>query len=644
MPSQPEVPLESPDSTASERRGRLAVALLLLCIALGLRLKGIDQGLPHHGEPDAYILQQASSMIHGGVTDREYAGWKYPHLVGTILALAAPEPVERLGPGATLAEHSELATRLRKRGRIVVAVIASFAAPATYLVAARFLAGRFAFLAGLLVASSLLHICFSVQARPHAVVSTFSTLAILSAIRWRESPSLWRALLLGLSVAASVSTLHSGTAALAPAGAALLGLLRGGAPKGRVALGALLAATIVAVSAGWFYIRAEDGFGLDVTRKAGAIAVRQGGLGDKELDKVAMTGRTEVPAFEGEWVIEFSGHMVSLSRFNGSGFAIAYRTLRDYDPVILFFASLGLLGMGALALRRRSVDKKGEAEPSERSAPWIALAFGIPTFLMFGLYELSTARFYLALIPVTCLLAAFGLSWLCTSKIPGVVTKALVAAGVVTMLTAAVLVARLRDAPDTFELAAQTVEELAHEADPLVYTVEIVGLPLITKPDLFERDALWARGPWDNYQWALMHPEQRVIQGEWRPVDLTGAAPPMEAAERLGRRIMPAPAATRLRVFHAEDKAAATRAALAEADPDIVLISTSRALGFQPLGPTATRDAWKAGVRADGRWQLERVIRNSNLDDRRPIAYSLDFASAFTQEALGPEIEVWTKR
>ncbi len=617
------------------RRGRLRVAFALLLLSLGARFAGIDYGLPHHGEADAYLVKQAESMMRGGLGNRQFAGWKYPHLVGSILALAHPEPIERLGPNATQAEHEQLATRLRLRGRMVVAAISSVAAPATYFVAARFLSARFAFLAGLLVASSLLHICFSTQARPHGVISTFTTLALLASIRWREKPSLGRALVLGLSVAASVSTLHSGAAALAPMGAALLGLLRSAVPKGRVLLGSLLALTIVGVSAGWFYTRAEDGYGLDPERTPGAIAERSGGLGDKELDKVAKTGRGTEATFVGERVIHFSGHAVSLSRFNGDGFTVAFETLRDYDPALLVFSAIGLLGLLAAGGRRKL---RGP------SAVWITLAYGVPTFLVFGIYQFSMDRFYLALTPVTCMLAAFGASWLWERKISRVVTGAFISIGVASMATAAVLAAQLRIAPDTYTLAAEAIEELSADTDPLIYTAEIVGLPLMALPKFLSRDAMWSRGPWDNYQYALLYPKRRGVQGEPLDGDLSLAAAPREAALRLGRRIQPAPSPTRLKVFYAEDRAKAAGEALDEVNADIVLIGTSLSLGYTDIGPATMRDAWKESVRADGRWRLERTIKNSDLEDHEPVGYRMTFMGAFQYYARGTEIEVWVRR
>lgn len=642
MPSDPTSPRDVP------KRGRLSIALFLLLGSLGLRLVGIDHGLPHFGEPDTYLVNQAHSMIEGGITDRDRAGWKYPHLVGTILALVPPEPVERLGPGASLEEHLELATRLRKRGRVVVAVLSSFAAPATYLIAARFLTARFAFLAGLLVASSLLHLCFSVQARPHGPVSAFAMVALLCAIRWREKPSLGRAIVLGLAVAGSVCTLHSGAAALAPAGAALLGLLRSSAPKGKVLLGTLLALVIIAVSAGWFYIRAKDGYGLNPNRSAGAIAQRVGGLGDAELDKVAKTGRSLTEVYKDQRVIIFSGHVVPLSFFNGYGFVVAAETLAEYDPIVLFFVVLGALGLLGMFLRwlarKKSLPPDEHRSPGAASAAWITAAYGAPTLLVYGIYQASTDRFYLALMPVTCIFAAFGMHWLWTRKIPRVVTGGVLSMSVLVTLIAALAAARLRVLPDTYALAADAVVELSEEGDPLIYMAEVIGIPLMTKRELFQRDAMWSRGPWDTYQWSISHENAFKLLGETSRAAREQAAEPGEAADRLGRRIMPAHASTRLKVYHASDRPAAAGEALAEANPDIVLVSTSRAPGKGPLGQTAIRDAWKEAVRADGRWELERTIETSRRDDHYPLGYKLGFLDVFSHYARGPEIEVWTRR
>ncbi|MEM8712520.1 MAG: glycosyltransferase family 39 protein [Planctomycetota bacterium] len=630
----------------TRRRGRLSLAALLFVLALGIRWIGIDHGLPHFGEPDAYIVQQAESMIHDGITDRDRAGWKYPHLVGTILALVPPEPVQRLDAGASLEKHRELATRLRLQGRKVVAVLSSLAAPAAYLIAARFLGARFAFLAGLFVATSLLHICFSVQARPHGPVSGFATLAILAVIRWRERPSLWRAAVAGAAVGASISTLHSGAAALAPAAAAFLGLLRSHHPKGKTLLGALCALGLVGSAAGWFCVRAEDGYGLNPNRTPGAIAKRHGGLGDAKLDKLAGTGRSHEDVYEGQAVLRFSGHVVPLSFFNGNGFFVAADTLSGYDPVVLFYAVLGALALVALALRRGR-----KAAPDAASAAWITLAYGVPTFLMYGIYQASTDRFYLALMPVTCILAAYGAERLLGPAVDSAfgqgwirtLTRAVGVVSIGAVIVAALALARLRVIPDTYKIAGDVILELTEGKDLTTYTAGIVGVPVMSTADALTRDAMWSRGPWDKYQWALLHPEKTPIVGEPEDAPRTGA-PPTEAANRLGIRMIPAPAATRLKVYHAENRAAAAREALAETDPDIVLVATSHALGKGAVGPTAMRDAWMEGVRSDGRWVLERTIKNSRREVHYPLGFKLSFLDVLLTHARGPEIEIWTRR
>ncbi len=447
-------------------------------------------------------------------------------------------------------------------------------------------------------------------------------------------------------MAGSLCTLHSGAAALAPAGAALIGLLfRSSVPKAKVLLGTLLALMIISASAGWFYIRAENGYGLDPKYSPGEIAKRRGGLGDAKLDEVAKTGRSLEDVYGDQKVFVFSGHVVPLSMFNGYGFVIAYETLSSYDPIILFYVALGVLALLALALRRRP-GRAGitDEQRSAASAAWITLLYGVPTLLVYGIYEASTDRFYLALMPVTCILAAFGMSWLGSRKAPRLVTHGVVGISMVAVVLAAASAARLRLAPDTYTLAADAVLELSEDSDPLVYMAEIIGVPLMPKTDMFQQDAIWARGPWDTYQWEILHTKRRKLVGENRGPVPESAAPRGEAAARLGKRLMPAPTSTRLKMFHADDKTAEAAAALAEADADIVLVSTSRALGKGPLGPVVIRDAWKAAVRADGRWELERTIKNSRLEDHYPLGYKLGFLDVLVNSARGPEIEIWTRR
>ncbi|MEM6569019.1 MAG: hypothetical protein AAF957_11440, partial [Planctomycetota bacterium] len=498
-----------------------ALAAALFVVSLGLRFVGIDQGLPHRGEPDTYIVQQAEALVLDGLTDRYRAGWKYPHLVATVVAAVPAEDIVRPPDGASLEEHERAATALHLRTRKVAAVLSALAAPATLLIALRFLPLAWAALAGLLVAASLLHVCFSVQARPHGPVSAFAALALLAALRWAERPTLLRALALAAAAACAVGSLHTGFAVLAPiAVATIVALRRTGVQRAHVVAGLLLVGALVAASTAWFYVRAEDGFGKDPTKTAAAQSQRRGGLGSDELNEAAGTGRNVDTEYEGRRVIQFSGHVVALDLFDGGGFGVAWRTLRTYDPLILAF---GLFGLAAALARARP--------GLRRSATWIVLGFGVPTLLLYGLYARSTDRFLLILVPMAALAAAYGLR-VVAARIPRI-GGVIAGAAILAITVAAANAARLRTRPDTTQQAAAWLE-VNVDPETSVHLTNVRSIPLFMRPKDLRADMTWANGPWESYQWALLRPRGKSVRGE-RDVP---TEPTLEGPRRLGRNLV----------------------------------------------------------------------------------------------------------
>jgi hypothetical protein len=167
-------------------RSRVAFAALacvvVTVVAFVIRFRGLDHLLPHCTEPDAiYALQP--QMIRSVDRDREYS--TYPLLVGyTVMAWpesAAPPP------DAPLARHLEFASRPHFRARVVVACLSALIAPATWWLARNFVGPGWATLAALFAATSLMHVNFSQQARPHAPVTAALALALCAALRARRT-------------------------------------------------------------------------------------------------------------------------------------------------------------------------------------------------------------------------------------------------------------------------------------------------------------------------------------------------------------------------------------------------------------------------------------------------------------------------
>ena len=80
----------------------LALGLLVL-LGGGLRSVGIDQLLPHMGEPDAHLVHQSRGQEEGAVHGR------YPLLLVTLNDVLPGGRSAELPEGATLEEHLESA-------------------------------------------------------------------------------------------------------------------------------------------------------------------------------------------------------------------------------------------------------------------------------------------------------------------------------------------------------------------------------------------------------------------------------------------------------------------------------------------------------------------------------------------------------
>ncbi|MEM9382897.1 MAG: hypothetical protein AAGB93_23300 [Planctomycetota bacterium] len=609
--------------TSLSTRRVAAIAAALLVVSLGLRLVGVGHGLPHRGEPDTYIVHQAETLLLDGLTDRYRAGWKYPHLVATVVAAVPADEITRPLDGAPLEEHQRAATALHLRTRTVVAVLSALAAPATFLIALRFLPLAWAAAAGFLVAASLLHVCFSVQARPHGPVSAFAALALLAALRWAERPTLLRALALAVGSACAVGSLHTGFAVLAPITVAgITALRRPDFRRAHVIAGLLLVGAVVAASTAWFYVRAEDGFGKDPTKTAAAQAQKRGGLGSDELNELARPGRTVETAFEGRRVLQFSGHVVPLDLFDGGGFGVAWWTLRTYDPLLLGF---GLLGIAAALARARS--------GLRRSPVWIVLGFALPTLLLYGLYARSTDRFLLILVPMVALAAATGLRFAAT-RVPRV-GGAAAGLALLAVFAGGANAARLRTLPDTTQQAVRWME-VHVDPEASVHVTNLRSIPLFMRPRDLRADMVWAHGPWEGYQCALKRPRARSVRGE-REVP---TEPTLEGPRRLGRPLVYPSTADQYRMALSDDRAAVATEILDEAAPDRAILSVHPALHAGPVDNWIVAKGWRAPLQEEP-WRLVQRIENGLPDELPALEYRLDFFKVLRARAYGATLEIY---
>ncbi|MEL6904127.1 MAG: hypothetical protein AAFP22_01895, partial [Planctomycetota bacterium] len=433
-----------------------AIAIALFALALVPRLLGIGSFLPHAVEPDSYVVRQMDTLDREGISDRTVAGWKYPHLIATVGALAPGAPALRApAPDADVNAHLRAASASHVRARTVVATFAALAAPAAFLIALRGLALRWAALAGVLAALSLLNLTLSTQARPHAAVAGTLAVSMLASVRYAERATLGRAVAAALAAGAAASTLHFGASAFASLGAAwFIARRRVGRGDPRPALHALCAVLICTSIVAWFYVRSESGYGYEIQRKD------------------AGSGRL--------WM---SGHGLVSSRFDGAGWSSAARAFFGADPVTSALAVVGLAAGGIAAVRGRIP-----------AAGVVVTASALPTLLVLGSFSVSYPRFYACLTAPLALLAAVGASRIARKAAWGPVA---VGAAVLGACIPSLEWTRLRARPDTYEVAARHLRTFEGRDAELV-VVNARGIPVAS--DVVDAEREWTGGPWDRYQ------------------------------------------------------------------------------------------------------------------------------------------------
>ena len=407
------------------RRHALSLALLFAA-ALGLRLFGIDFGLPQRAEDDGMIPYQVDALHSGDAelaAERNY-NW-YPLLLARAAALwPAPGPAPE---GAPLEAHLAAAKRLQVRTRATLCALATLAVPLTWLLARLVLSAGWSYLAAALVATSLLHLSFSQQARPHAPSSALFLAAVLAAVWVRRGRGPLPHVAAGLATFCAVGALQSGVLCLVPLGLAYA--LRPGARRRWRDLGWLAPLGGAALALATLY----------PFLWSGAVGTRP----------------------DQGHVLDLGPHLVFLDQFNGRGFGVLARTLWSYEPATVAAALVGLALWLARVGRGTDGGPGADGDPATRGVgEWgdlvLALAFALPYALVFGLYERTYERFAIALVPYAAVLAALAARRL--ARATGSPQAFPVALAVLALPTwASLRLARARAAPDTLERAAAWV-------------------------------------------------------------------------------------------------------------------------------------------------------------------------------------------
>jgi 4-amino-4-deoxy-L-arabinose transferase-like glycosyltransferase len=446
-------------SRGPDRTRNLWILALLVALALGMRLASAGRLLPQQREPDAfevYEMQrvQGDQALVKGVNFQE----RYPWLLAwTLAALPAAHPPRDASAADAERLHLAAAAQPFLRVRIAVALLATLQVLLTFFLARRFLPEGAALAAVFLVATSLLHLLFSVEARPHGANAGLTLLALIATLQLGQRFAFGRLALAVVTSAAAIATFQLGLATLPPLFLACL--LLEGVPRGRriaLALCAPLAALALALP--WYTNRPY----IDATGVHMASA-------------------------------EGGGHTLFFQGMDFLGSLRGAQLVFEHDPLLALLAAAGLV---LLLARARNSWRAADADTRRSLA--VAGAFALPYALVITIQGEVYERFLMPLVPFVAILGAVAL--LALWRRPAARALALLALGLAA-LSAGQFV-RLAQVPDAYEQAAEWVRQhVPREANLTVFPD--VSLPLLYTPAAVaaQMQDISARNmPWVTYQ------------------------------------------------------------------------------------------------------------------------------------------------
>lgn len=461
---------ERPAGSSSSRLV-LAGLLVVFLFALWLRLTGLDWMLPYIPEPDILPPMQLEAIEQHVPPDErlEYLR-RYPYLVADLAYLV---PAAEMPATDDLEEHLHAANSLILRVRWVNAVLSACLVLLTFRLARRFASPATALLAAAFVATSLLHLLFSQQARPHGIHATLAAVAMLAALRLREKPGWGIYIGAGLACGLAFASLQSGIATLLPLAAAhlLRDRTKGKAPFWRIAVSfAIVAALAYAFYPAHGQVRPEEvGHEFRLDLEAGGIRHRS--------------------------------HLIRFADLHGYGFVLVVRFLWEHDPALLVLSALGIV-IALPTLARRVKDKD----------LLVVLAYVIPYLCACGIFSKTYERFLVPLLPYFALLSAAAVAacagWIARAA-PSVPARratqsALACAALAFPTYAALKFASVRDAPDTVEQATRWIRENVRPEEGNIVVPPILTLPLFHDPALLQAGVPpYLYGSWVTYQLKL---------------------------------------------------------------------------------------------------------------------------------------------
>jgi hypothetical protein len=411
--------------------------------ALALRLRGLDFLLPHHSEPDAQVVTLAE-RLRDGSESHDYVWSTYPHLLARALSVwpLTPPPTQTADLQAALAAAAEPFLH----ARLLSALLGALAIPLTYAVARHFAARPIALGAAALLATSLLHVNFSQQARPHVPFATFALAVVWCGLRLRERASFGRTLVFAVALHVAIGTLHFALFLL-PVGPLALLLRR--ERERRLHAYHVLLPLLGGLAAAWLY--------WPFLFEAAPQAAWSEGLSHRFPH-----------ALESTWA-------------SGGGFLRYPQLLWWNEPVLAVLALLGLARLLRGADRAQAWERRRELA--------VVLAFVVPLAAALGIFEQTYTRFLVSLLPFLALAAALGGAAVLEAAAARTRAAARPALGVGLALAllafpsyACWRLGTLRARPDTLETAAAALLRIPQERPLRIALHPSLVLPLPLRP------------------------------------------------------------------------------------------------------------------------------------------------------------------
>ncbi len=429
-------------------RNELLALVAIVALAFVLRVRGLGHQLPHWTYLDGYVeLVQAQHL-----RDPQSVKWPdmnlgyYPYLTSAVAA-ALPDVPASHDEGGVVERALAAAREPWVRIRLASLALSLGAVIGAWALARRFMAPPFALLAAALVATSLVHVTYSSEQRPHGPASGMVALALWALVAWRERGTVRAGLVAALAVTLAVAALQSSFALLVAAGLA------------------------------WWLRARRESMTRELGLAFGALALLALGIRLAYPfhfdDRAGSAGEYDTGA-ETMWM---GGHALYTERFHARGFGVLWSTFAGFDPWLLALFLLSLATFLAALLRGRVDRSRASSSPA-----WICLGYAAPFVLVFGIYDMTYDRFVLPLVPLLSLVIAWAASraW---GALPERARGPWAALAVVVITVAPSLGASwhlgtLRDREDTFESAARWLERNAKPGEDRILLLQNIDLPL----------------------------------------------------------------------------------------------------------------------------------------------------------------------